>query len=74
MASRRVSITLDEFSVELVRGAAARAGMSLSAWLAETARQEAVRQGAGSSWGDHESDALADDADHVIATSSTPAN
>jgi hypothetical protein len=65
MASRRVGVTLDEFSVELVRGAAARAGTSMSAWLAETVRQEAVRQGAGSSSGDHEADALADDADRT---------
>ena len=48
-------------------GAAARVGMSTSAWLSAAARREAVRLGASSDWGDPHADALADDADPAAA-------
>ncbi|MEJ2871631.1 hypothetical protein WCD74_27980 [Actinomycetospora sp. OC33-EN08] len=45
-AKRRVSFSIDEFSLELLQAAADRAGKPLSAWLAKAAMSEAVRQGA----------------------------
>lgn len=64
---RKVTFSLNEFTLEMVQAAAARAGMSLSAWLAEAARHEAVRQGVGTEWGDPEADAIADEADLAAA-------
>lgn len=67
MATRKVTFSIDEFSLDLAQAAAARAGMSTSAWLSGAARREAVRQGAGTEWGDPEADAIADEADLAAA-------
>ena len=58
---------MDQTAYALAEAAAARPGMSTSAWLSAAARREAVRLGAGSDWGDHHGDALADDADLAVA-------
>jgi hypothetical protein len=64
-AKRRVSFSIDEFSLELLQAAADRAGKSLSEWLYEATRREAVRQGAPrqSTW--DETAAAAED--HALA-------
>ena len=67
MATRKVTLSLDQTAYALAESAAARAGMSTSAWLSAAARREAVRLGAGSDWGDHHAEALADDADLAAA-------
>ena len=67
MATRKVTLSLDQTAYALAESAAARAGMSTSAWLSAAARREAVRLGAGSDWGDHHAQALADDADLAAA-------
>ena len=67
MATRKVTLSLDRTAYALAESAAARAGMSTSAWLSAAARREAVRLGAGSNWGDHHAQALADDADLAAA-------
>jgi hypothetical protein len=48
MAKRKVTYSLDPHTVRLAEKAAARAGLSTSAWLDRVARREAVRTGAGS--------------------------
>ena len=63
MATRKVTLSLDQTAYAMAETAAARAGISTSAWLSAAARREAVRLGAGSDWGDQHADALADDAD-----------
>jgi hypothetical protein len=67
MATRKATFSLDVTALALAEAAAARAGTSTSAWLSAAARREAVRQGAGTSWGDPGADALADDADLAVA-------
>ncbi|HEY2204402.1 MAG TPA: hypothetical protein VGH99_08005 [Pseudonocardia sp.] len=67
MATRKVTLSLDQTALALAESAAARAGMSTSAWLSLAARREAVRGGAGSDWGDPATDAVADDADLAAA-------
>jgi hypothetical protein len=67
MATRKVTLSLDQTAYALAEAAAARAGMSTSAWLSAAARREAVRLGAGSDWGDHRLEALSDDADLTVA-------
>ncbi len=67
MATRKVTLSLDRTAYALAEAAAARAGMSTSAWLSAAARREAVRLGAGSDWGDHHAQAVADDADLAAA-------
>jgi hypothetical protein len=47
MAERKVTYSLDPYTVRLAQKAAARAGLSTSAWLDRAARREAVRTGAG---------------------------
>jgi hypothetical protein len=49
MGNRQVTYSLDPTTVTLAEKAAARAGLSTSAWLIRTARREAVRDGAGRS-------------------------
>jgi hypothetical protein len=49
MGNRPVTYSLDPTTVTLAEKAAARAGLSTSAWLIRTARREAVRTGAGRS-------------------------
>lgn len=67
MATRKVTLSLDQVAWEMAESAAARAGTSTSAWLSAAARREAVRLGAGTVWGDVEADAAADDADGAAA-------
>ena len=67
MATRKVTLSLDQTAYALAEQAAARAGMSTSAWLSAAARREAVRLGAGTEWGDHFADAVSEDADLATA-------
>lgn len=67
MATRKVTLSLDQTALTMAEQAAARAGMSTSAWLSAAARREAVRLGAGTVWGDPVDDAVADDADLAAA-------
>lgn len=60
-------MSLDQTALAMAESAAARAGVSTSAWLSAAARREAVRAGAGSEWGDPGRDAIADDADLAAA-------
>jgi hypothetical protein len=45
MATRKVTLSLDETAWSFAEQAAARAGMSPSAWISRAARREAVRTG-----------------------------
>ncbi|MET9488873.1 hypothetical protein [Nocardia sp. NPDC006630] len=47
MATRKVTLSLDEASWAYAEQAAARAGISPSAWISRAARREAVRTGCG---------------------------
>jgi len=47
MATRKVTLSLDEAAWSFAEQAAARAGMSPSAWISKAARREAVRSGVG---------------------------
>lgn len=67
MATRKVTLSLDQAAWALAESAAARAGISPSAWISAAARREAVRLGAGTDWGDDEAEAMADDADLAAA-------
>jgi hypothetical protein len=67
MPTRKVTLSLDQLALDMAQLAATRAGLSVSAWLSAAARREAVRVGAGTSWGDVASDATADDADLASA-------
>jgi hypothetical protein len=67
MATRKVTLSLDESAYALAERAAALAGLSTSAWLSAAARREAVRLGAGTHWGQPEAEALAEDADLAAA-------
>lgn len=67
MATRKVTLSLDQTSLAMAEAAAARAGVSTSAWISAAARREAVRLGAGTDWGDPAREALADDADLAAA-------
>lgn len=67
MATRKVTLSIDHTAWALAEAAAARAGISPSAWLSAAARREAVRLGAGTDWGDAEAEALAYDGDLAAA-------
>lgn len=67
MATRKVTLSLDQTALAMAESAAARAGISTSAWLSAAARREAVRTGSGTEWGDPARDAAADDADLAAA-------
>ncbi len=67
MATRKVTLSIDHTAWALAEAAAARAGLSPSAWLSAAARREAVRLGAGTDWGDTEAEALSQDADLAAA-------
>jgi hypothetical protein len=67
MATRKVTLSLDELAWDMTREAAERAGLSPSAWLSAAARREAVRQGAGTEWGDTQAQAAEDDDDWQAA-------
>ncbi|NNH74384.1 hypothetical protein HLB23_31825 [Nocardia uniformis] len=47
MATRKVTLSLDAAAWSYAEQAAARAGMSPSAWISRAARREAVRTGCG---------------------------
>jgi hypothetical protein len=63
VATCKVTLSIDHTAWALTKAAAARAGISPSAWLSAAARREAVRLGAGTEWGDSEAEALTQDAD-----------
>lgn len=67
MATRKVTLSIDVEAWTLAEAAAARAGMSPSAWLSAAARREAVRLGAGTEWGAAEAHATSEDADLAAA-------
>jgi len=67
MATRKVTLSLDQTAWALAEAAAARAGLSPSAWLSAAARREAVRLGAGTDWGNPAGEAAAEDADLAAA-------
>lgn len=67
MATHKVTLSLDQTAWLLAQAAAARAGISPSAWLSAAARREAVRLGAGQGWGDTDAEALAYDTDLAAA-------
>ncbi|MEU7816723.1 hypothetical protein [Pseudonocardia sp. NPDC049154] len=67
MATRKVTLSLDQTALMMAESAAAKAGISTSAWLSAAARREAVRLGAGTEWGNPAVDAAADDADLAAA-------
>ncbi len=60
-------MSIDHTAWMLAQAAAARAGISPSAWISAAARREAVRLGAGTDWGDTEADAVAYDTDLAAA-------
>jgi hypothetical protein len=66
MVTRKVTLSLDVTALSLAERAAARDGMSVSAWLSRAARREAVRTGAGPAI-DVLADALADEAELIEA-------
>lgn len=66
MATRKITVSLDTTALALAEQAAARAGLSMSAWLSRAARREAVRTGVGPRT-DGLDDAIADEADTAEA-------
>lgn len=66
MATRKITVSLDVTALDLAERAAARDGISMSAWLSRAARREAVRTGTGLV-GDVLADALADEAELMEA-------
>lgn len=69
MATRKVTLSLDESAWSFAEQAAERAGMSPSAWISKAARREAVRTGAGPAPGlaDVTAEAAADAAEQQAA-------
>lgn len=67
MATRKVTLSIDQTAWTLAEAMAARAGISTSAWLSAAARREAVRLGAGTDWGDTEAEAMNYDIDFAAA-------
>lgn len=70
MATRKVTLTMDEWTFEMAEKVAAKGGMSTSAWISAAVRQEVVLEGAGTNWGtpeELEAEALAYDADLAAA-------
>ena len=68
MATRKVTVSLETTSLALVEQAAARDGMSLSAWLSRAARREAVRTGVTPARVDDTlAEALADERERELA-------
>ncbi len=66
MATRKVTVSLDATALDLAERAAARDGVSMSAWLSRAARREAVRTGVGPVV-DVVAEALADEAELIEA-------
>ena len=67
MATRKVTVSLDTTALALAERAAAREGLSMSAWLSRAARREAVRTGAGPTTVDVLPAALTDEAELTAA-------
>lgn len=69
MATRKVTLSLDESAWSFAEQAAERAGMSPSAWISRAARREAVRTGVGPAPGlaDVTAEAAADAAEQQAA-------
>ncbi|GAA0900591.1 hypothetical protein [Pseudonocardia zijingensis] len=68
MATRKVTVSLDESALDHAERAARKAGLSLSAWLSRAARREAVRTGFGPGPAEAAvTDALADEREHELA-------
>ncbi len=71
MATRKVTYSLETDSITLAEKAAARAGLSTSAWLSRAARREAVRVGytppVAADLAVAEQQALADEAERAAA-------
>lgn len=63
MATKKVTVSLDTAALSLAEQAAARSGLSLSAWLSRAARREAVRTGVGPLQADPTAAAVADEAE-----------
>ena len=66
MATRKITVSLDATALSLAERAAARDGLSMSAWLSRAARREAVRTSTGPVV-DGLADALADEAELIEA-------
>ncbi|MGI9002893.1 MAG: hypothetical protein ACR2GH_14735 [Pseudonocardia sp.] len=66
MATRKITVSLDATALALAEQAAARDGVSMSAWLSRAARREAVRTGAGPT-ADVRADALTDETELAAA-------
>ncbi len=66
MATRKVTVSMDAVALDLAERAAARDGVSVSAWLSRAARREAVRTGVGLV-GDALTEALVDEVELVAA-------
>jgi hypothetical protein len=47
MATRKVTVSIDDAALALAERAASAKGLSLSAWMSQAARREAVRTGYG---------------------------
>lgn len=68
MATRKTTVSLDVTALSLAERAAARDGLSLSAWLSRAARREAVRTGvAAAAVDDVMPDALTDEREYNLA-------
>jgi hypothetical protein len=67
MVTRKITVSLDATALMLAERAAARDGLSMSAWLSRAARREAVRTGVGSMAADTVADAQADEAELIEA-------
>jgi hypothetical protein len=67
MATRKITVSLDSTALLLAESAAAREGLSMSAWLSRAARREAVRTGVGPMVVDALADANADEAEQAEA-------
>lgn len=63
VATKKVTVSLDTAALSLAEQAAARCGLSLSAWLSRAARREAVRTGAGPLLVEPQAQAVADEAE-----------
>lgn len=63
VATKKVTVSLDTAALSLAEQAAARCGLSLSAWLSKAARREAVRTGAGPPPADPVVEATTDEAE-----------
>lgn len=73
MATRKLSISMDDGSLGLARAAAGQAGSPFATWLAQAARDRALREGFQqlAQWragADVEADAQVDETERVLAS------